>query len=138
MEKAKVHLQRRVNYYETDKMGVVHHSNYVRWFEEARIMWLIEAGIPYDNVEDAGVQMPVIGVTCEYKSPARFGDIICVQAYTKELTGVKFIIGYTVTNNKTGDILVTGETKHCFVNSDFKVINLKKFNPEIYEKLGGI
>ena len=138
MQKAKKCLERRVNYYETDKMGVVHHSNYIRWFEEARVMWLIEAGVPYDEIENLGIQIPVVGVICEYKSPARFGDIICVQAYTKEITGVKFIIGYEVTNKKTGDILVKGETRHCFVNSKFKVINLRKFNMEIYQKLNEI
>lgn len=89
-------------------------------------------------MEEEGIQIPVIGVACEYKVPAKFGDTICVQAYTKEITGVKFIIGYRVINEKTGDLLVTGETKHCFVNNDFKVVNLKKVNPEIYKKLGGV
>ena len=135
MEKDKICLDRRVNYYETDKMGVVHHSNYIRWFEEARVMWLLEAGIPYDDIEEMGVQMPVIGVKCEYKMPAKFGDIICVKPETKEITGVKFIIGYTITNKKTNKVLVLGETKHCFVNSEFKVINLRKTNPNLYEKL---
>jgi len=132
------YLERNVNYYETDMMGVVHHSNYIRWFEEARVIWLKKQGIPYDKIEEDGVQIPVIGVSCEYKNPAKFGDVICVEAYTKEITGVKFIIGYVVKNESTGTILAIGETKHCFVNSDFRPVNLKKFKPEIYEKISEV
>lgn len=133
--KIKACLERKVNYYETDMMGIVHHSNYIRWFEEARVLWMEKGGIPYAEVERNGVQMPVIGVTCNYKIPAKFGDTICVDVYTKEITCVKYIIGYTVINKETGELLSTGETKHCFVNSEFKPVNIKKYKPEISARL---
>lgn len=82
--KGKTLLERKVNYYETDMMGVVHHSNYIRWFEEARISWMEEGGVPYSEVEANGIQMPVVGVLCDYKVPAKFGDTVCIEAYTKE------------------------------------------------------
>jgi acyl-CoA thioester hydrolase, YbgC/YbaW family len=134
----KEYLERGVNYYETDMMGIVHHSNYIRWFEEARTIWMTDSGIPYNEVEKEGVQIPVIGASCEYKNPAKFGDIISVSTTLKELTGVKMIVGYEVKNKETGLILATGTTKHCFVNSEFRPINLRKFRPEIYAKLSGI
>ncbi|MCL2383045.1 MAG: acyl-CoA thioesterase [Oscillospiraceae bacterium] len=128
-------LERKVNYYETDMMGVVHHSNYIRWFEEARVMWMDKGGIPYEEVEKYGVQMPVLGVSCEYKVPAKFGDTICIETYTKEVTFVKYIIGYKITNKETGDLLCIGETKHCFVDNTFRPVNIKKHNPELTERL---
>lgn len=131
----KVCLERKVNYYETDAMGIVHHSNYIRWFEEARVMWMDKGGIPYEEVEKNGVKMPVIGVSCEYKIPAKFGDTICVEVYTKEITFVRYIIGYKVTNRETGELLSTGETRHCFVNTEFKPINIKKYKPELSDRL---
>ena len=58
----------KVQYYETDKMGIVHHSNYIRWMEEARIDFLERMGWPYDRLENEGIISPVIGVDCKYKA----------------------------------------------------------------------
>ena len=134
-DKLKICLERKVNYYETDAMGIVHHSNHIRWFEEARVMWMDEGGISYDEVEKSGVRMPVIGVSCDYKVPAKFGDTICVKVYAKEITCVKCIIGYIVTNKETKELISAGETRHCFVNSEFKPVNIKKYSPELNAKL---
>ena len=72
--------EREANYYETDKMGIIHHSNYIRWFEEARIGFMKNIGFPYDAMEDNGIMMPVLSVECDYKSSVRFGDN-CNQYY---------------------------------------------------------
>lgn len=74
---------RRANYYETDKMGIIHHSNYIRWFEEARLHYMEEMGWPFTKVEAMGIVIPVLSVDCQYKSMVRYDDI--VDIYTKLL-----------------------------------------------------
>ena len=68
--------ERKINYYETDKMGVVHHSNYIRFFEEARCQFLEVSGLPYDMLEEKGIMSPVLGFSCKYKHHVTFGDFI--------------------------------------------------------------
>lgn len=127
--------ERKVAYYETDMMGIVHHSNYIKWFEEARCQHLDENGMPYKFLEDNGIMIPVLGVHCEYKTPAIYGDVVEITMMYKDFSGVRMTVVYTVTNKKTGDLIATGETKHCFTDKNMKPTPLKKANSEIYEKL---
>ena len=57
--------EHRTQYYETDQMGIIHHSNYIRWFEEARTDLMRQMGIGYDEMEGQGIISPVLSVTCE-------------------------------------------------------------------------
>ena len=125
----------KVNYYETDKMGVTHHSNYIRWMEEARIDFLNQIGLGYKKLEEDGIISPVIGVECDYKMPTTFDDKIEIKAEVEEFKGVKLIIKYTMKNIETNDIVLIGKSKHCFVDKNNKPIILKKSFPEIDEKL---
>lgn len=125
----------KVNYYETDKMGVVHHSNYVRWMEEARIYFLEEIGFGYDKLEKDGIISPVIYVECDYKTPSTFGDTILIEVEIEEFKGVKLIMKYTMTNVKTDELVLVGRSKHCFVNNEGKPLILKKDFPEFDKKL---
>ncbi len=129
--------QRKINYYETDGMKVVHHSNYIRFLEEARIKLLDDIGIPYKKIEESGIMIPVLGINCTYKHPARFDDIIEVDVKIKDYTGVRLNVEYTITNKTTGLPVLVGETKHCFTDLDMKPISLKKVNPQIHEKFQG-
>ena len=126
--------ERKINYYETDRMGVVHHSNYIRYLEEARVEWLEALNMPFDLLEKNKITIPVLGVNCTYKHHVTFGDTILIKTYTKEYTGVRMTIGYEITDKKNENIVLTGETKHCFTDSNLKPINLKKHNPEFHEK----
>lgn len=125
----------KVNYYETDKMGVTHHSNYIRWMEEARIDFLDQIGFGYAKLEDDGIISPVIGVECDYKNSTTFDDTIEIKAEVEEFKGVKLIIKYTMFNLETGEIILIGKTKHCFLNNEHKPIILKKVFPELDKKL---
>ena len=125
----------KVKYYETDKMGITHHSNYIRWMEEARIDFLDEIGYGYAKLENDGIVSPVIGVECEYKTPTTFDDEVQIKVQVKEFKGVKLVIEYTMTNAKTGDLVLKGKTKHCFVNKEHKPIILKRDFPEFDKKL---
>ena len=70
---------REINYYETDKMGVVHHSNYIRFLEEARCRWMKELGLPMEKLEELGYTIPMLEVNCKYLYPVTSGDIISIK-----------------------------------------------------------
>ena len=127
-------FERKINYYETDRMGVVHHSNYIRFLEEARCFWLEKIGMPFNLLEENGITIPVLGVNCTYKYHVTFEDIIQIHAFVKEYTGVRMSIGYEVTEKETGKLVLLGETKHCFTNKNLRPINLKKVAPEFSKK----
>ncbi len=125
--------ERKINYYETDAMQIVHHSNYIRFMEESRTNALAEFGLPYGRMEAEGILIPVLAVNCEYKKPARYEDIILIDVKVKEYTGVKLIMEYEITNKETGDLLLVGESKHCFTDVNLKPISLKKTKPDMHE-----
>ena len=122
--------ERKINYYETDRMGVVHHSNYIRYLEEARTEWLEALDMPFDLLEKNKITIPALGVNCTYKHHVTFGDTILIKTYAKEYTGVRMTVGYEITDKKNGNIVLTGETRHCFTDSNLKPISLKKHAPK--------
>lgn len=125
--------ERKINYYETDAMKIVHHSNYIRYMEEARTDALSKIGLPYGKIEEEGVLIPVLNVSCQYKHPARYEDIILIKLRAKEYTGIKLVMEYEITNKETGDLVLVGETKHCFTDVNLRPISLKKAKPEMHE-----
>lgn len=125
----------KVCYYETDKMGVTHHSNYLRWMEEARIEWLAKLGFPYNKLEADGIISPVIGIECEYKESTTFNDIILIETKVKEFKGVRLIIEYIMVNEKTNNVVLKGISKHCFLDKENRPIRLNKMFPELDSKL---
>ena len=126
--------ERKINYYETDRMGIVHHSNYIRFMEEARCYLLEKVGMPYSAFEEKGVMIPVLGVNCDFKHHVTFDDTILIKLYVKDFNGVRLTMGYSATEKNTGEIVFTGETRHCFTNLDLKPIRLQKSIPDFYEK----
>lgn len=126
---------RLVHYHETDKMGITHHSNYIKWMEEARIDFLEQIGCSYMKLEQDGIISPVIGVECRYKRPTTFGDEVHIHVEIIEFKRVELIIGYTMTNNKTGELVLTGQTHHCFTNAAGRPIALKRQFPELDKRL---
>jgi acyl-CoA thioester hydrolase len=129
------HYRHVVKYYETDQMGVAHHSNYVRWFEDARIDFLRRYSMDCQALEDMGIIIPVTGYSCKNKKSARFGDELDIEVTPVGFNGVRMNFEYVVRFVKTGDVCATGETGHCFVNRDMVPMNLKKAFPKVYEQL---
>lgn len=123
----------KAQYYETDQMGIIHHSNYIRWFESARIDCMNQMGISYAAMEEEGIISPVLAVSCEYKSMVHFDDVVLVQATVQSYNGVKFSISYTVTDKETGQLRTLGESKHCFLNKEGSPVSLKKAAPHFHE-----
>ena len=105
-----------VRYGETDQMGVVHHSNYLRYFEVARLEWLSALGVSYASMEKEGLIMPVIDVKVTYKTPALFDDSLTIYIFLSELPRVKIIFSYEIKNQKD-EIVCNGETTLAFLNT---------------------
>jgi acyl-CoA thioester hydrolase len=126
---------RKTNYYETDNMGIIHHSNYIRYFEEARIDALAKVGLDYNEVEKLGVLIPVLECGCKYIKSATFGMTLAITTTVTDFNGIRMEMQYTAENADTGEVLAVGSTKHCFLSKDFKPVNLKKGFKELYDKL---
>lgn len=124
--------QHKIQYYETDKMGITHHSNYIRWFEEARVDFLERAGFGYDRMEREGILSPVLSVRAEYKKMTYFPETVHIYAAVTKFTGIKFTISYTV-KNEAGEVCCVGESEHCFLDMDGRPFRPKNSAPEIYE-----
>ena len=86
------HYKRKANYYETDQMGIVHHSNYIRWFEEARMNFMEEIGFPYAKVEEMGIIVPVLGVNAQYRTMVKYGETVDIYTKITKFTGLKMNI----------------------------------------------
>lgn len=123
----------RVRYQETDKMGIVYHSNYIIWFDIGRTEFMRSLGMEYNQLEREGILLPIIEVGCQYKSPALYDDGITIETYIEELTRVRIKFIYKVFRGE--DILVEGFTVQAFTNESLKPIALNKANPDLYNKL---
>ena len=128
-------FKRKINYYETDKMQVVHHSNYIRYLEECRMDFLKQVGLDYAEIEKKGIMIPVLSVNCNYQSPAKYGDTICIVPKLENFHGVKFEMSYRIYSEDFKILHNEASSSHCFVNFQFKPVRLKKDYPEIYEAM---
>ncbi|MCQ2613488.1 MAG: acyl-CoA thioesterase [Treponemataceae bacterium] len=106
---------RKVNYHETDKMGITHHSNYIKFMEEARVDALEKLGMPFEKVEEEGIGSPIVSLTIDYKSPTKFSDVINVDVRVISYNGIKLEFSYTMTDAKTGTLVATAQSSHCFI-----------------------
>lgn len=121
----------KVHYYETDKMGIVHHSNHIRWMEEARVDFLERIGAGFPAMEARGIYSPVVNISCRYRRPARFDDRIAVRVRIAEFKGVSLKFAYEMTNCGTGELVAVGASEHCFTDTNGKVIRLCKTHPDV-------
>lgn len=127
---------RKTNYYETDQMGIIHHSNYIRWFEEARVDYLEQIGFGYDKAVESGIDFAVLEVQCAYKSMVRFGDKVQIIVSISQLSQSRMTISYQVVDAKSGELRTTGTTSHCYYDGNRKrPVSLKKTLPELYHLL---
>ncbi len=125
----------RVRYQETDKMGVVYHSNYFVWFEIGRTEYLRALGYPYERLEKEGIMLPVVECNAKFKKGAIYDDEIVIKASVQELKGASVILYYEVFRKSTDELLVTGMTKHAITNLHLKPIKLKTVQPALWTAL---
>ncbi|EKS4344310.1 acyl-CoA thioesterase [Clostridium sporogenes] len=125
-----------VRYVETDQMGVVHHSNYYPWFEMGRTEFTKATGMKYTDIENIGVMMPLTESYCKYMKPAKYEDEIIIETSIEKLTPVKIIFSYKIIKKENNELLAKGNTTQAFVDkNNFRVINLKQCNEELWNKL---
>ena len=117
-----------VQYYETDKMGITHHSNYIRWMEEARVSFLEESGWSFARMEAEGVASPVLSLRCDYRRPTTFSDSIDIKVGVKEIKGIRVVLSYTM--KKGDEIVCEAESTHCFMRQDGHVLRIEREMPE--------
>ena len=124
--------QHEVKYYECDRMGITHHSNYVHFMEEARIDLLDQLGYGFDRVEAEGVVSPVITIQCNYKHPTTFKDVIDIKVWISKLSDLKFDFSYEM---RVGDkVVCTATSTHCFTENNRPVVIAKRL-PELYRAI---
>lgn len=128
-------FKRKVNYYETDKMQVVHHSNYIRYLEECRMDFLKQMNLDYYKIEEMGIMIPVLSVSCDYQNPARYGETICIVPKLEKFHGVKFEMSYRIYSEDFKVLHNEAKSSHCFVDFNFKPVRLKRDYPEVYEAM---
>ncbi|MGD8703489.1 MAG: thioesterase family protein [Desulfosarcina sp.] len=124
----------RVIYGDTDTMGIVYHANYLRWFEIGRTELFRHLGLPYREIEARGLMLPVSEVKCKYLTPARYDDVIRIQATlnTEFRAGMQF--DYAI-NSQDGTVThTTGYTRHAFVNHQGKVVRPPAFIRELIKR----
>ena len=106
-----------VRYYETDQMGIVHHSNYIRYFECGRIAMLKTLGLPIEKIEEAGVMMPIVSVECRYKVPARMGETLKIVSIIEEGPRAKLVVRSEI-YNPAGQLVCDGQVAMGFIDSN--------------------
>jgi len=121
-----------IRYYETDQMGFVHHSNYLRYFELARIEWISSLGLSYQKMEERGYLMPVIKANIDFIRPLIFGNSFKVKIQSKEIPKVKFELTYEIILDE--DIIIAkGSTTLAFLSSNnLKVVRCPKFFSDLF------
>ena len=121
---------RKAQYQETDQMGIIHHSNYVKWMEEARISYMDQMGFSYRKVEELGVISPVVNISVSYKKQVSFDNEIQIRVSVKKYNSISLEFNYEFFNASKNEICTIASSRHCFLK-DGKLISLKKEIPDL-------
>lgn len=114
----------RVRFVDTDMMGVVHHSNFLKWFETARVTYLREAGVDLWDLMNDGYSFPISDVRCAYKVPAKYDDCLEICIKMLEVSKVKMVFSYQVRRQNDNELLAEGYTVNIFTNDKGRVTRL--------------
>ena len=112
-----VEVTHRVNFYDTDAMAVVHHANYIRWFEIGRVAYLRRIGITLGALMEAGYVFPITKVGAEYHAPGHFDDELVIETTATALTKAKMVFSYRILN-QAGTLLVSGFSENVLTHRD--------------------
>lgn len=125
----------QVSFYETDMLGVVHHSNYLRYFEDTRIQWIQERSLTPYHAPQADLTLAVIESSCQYRRPAFYGDELYITMQVRLQKRLKILIRYVMTSNRYGDqIIATGMTLHVAIDNQLKICRLPEPFRQVLEK----
>ena len=108
----------KVHFYDTDMMGIVHHSNQIRWFECGRVEYFRKAGVDLLELMKEGISFPIKKVECEYIKPIQFDDVIAIETRLAKLTRAQMIFSFRILRKETGELLATGSTQNVFTHTE--------------------
>jgi acyl-CoA thioester hydrolase len=112
-------IEWRVNYSETDQMGVVYHARYLVWLDRARTEHLRRTGLAYAELERRGFRLAVGEARIRYRQPARYDDIVRVRCWVRDLASRRIVFGYAVDRVEDGRLLATAETSLMVLDDKF-------------------
>ena len=124
----------KVQYYETDKMGISHHSNYIRWMEEARVDFLSHLGWPFEKLEEEGIISPVLSLEIKYLHSTGFSDLVVLNTSVSALSYSRMEVKYEIFK-LNGERVASALSSHGFISIDGRPINLKRDYPDFYKAL---
>ena len=119
---------RKVQYHETDMMGIAHHANYIRWMEEARVDFMEQIGYPYSRMEAEGVLSPVRALSCQYRKPCTFDDTVEISVAAESFNGVVLTVRYVM--RKSGEVICEARSEHVFVKKGGGIARARRDLPE--------
>jgi acyl-CoA thioester hydrolase len=114
----------RVNYSETDQMGVVYHARYLVWLDVARCDYLRQSGTSYRELEDAGLRLAVSEVAVKYRQPARYDDLVRIRCWVRDVASRRVEFGYAVEHAEDGRLLATASTSLLALNQSMTLARL--------------
>ena len=129
-----VPYEHHTKYHETDQQGIIHHSNYVKWLEDARMNLMEQLGLGYKQMETMELMSPVLSMSIEFRSVVKFDDTVVIDTQLISYDGYKMEIAYRIYDKKTGEDRAIAKSKHCFVNKSGMPISLKRVYPELDTK----
>ncbi|MDO4474188.1 MAG: acyl-CoA thioesterase [Eubacteriales bacterium] len=127
-------FEHRARYSETDQQGVIHHSNYFKWMEDARMNLLEQIGLGYKQMEAMEIMLPTISESIEYYNAVKFDDIVVINTKLISYDGRKMEIAYRIYDKETGEDSAVARSSHCVVNKSGIPISLKRIYPELETK----
>lgn len=127
-----------VRYAETDMMGIVHHSRYYPWFEQARTDFVKKIGYSYSELEKMGFLLPLTETQCKYLYGLTYEDEVLIKCRLEKLTVARMEFVYEVYRLSDMKKMSEGRTKHGIVDKELRPINAKKAFPEIWEKMAAL
>lgn len=110
--------RRKVTFYETDGMKVVHHANYLKYMEEARVEYLRQGHLDLNELMNEGIVFPIVEVSVKYKKPAHYDDVLLIKTYLRRVDRVRLDFDYEIVLEKTGELLTTGHTVNTYTKID--------------------
>jgi acyl-CoA thioester hydrolase len=125
-------IEHRVNYSETDQMGVVYHANYLVWLDMARTEHLRHTGVTYREMEEQGVFLAVTEARLRFRRAARYDDLVRVRCWVRDLASRRVVFGYAVERAETDELLATAETSLIALD---RQRNLARIPEHIMERL---
>ena len=129
-----VPYEHHTKHHETDQQGIIHHSNYINWMEDARMNLMEQIGLSYKQMETMEINSPVVSLSIEYRCDVKFDDTVVIDTKLLSYDGYNMEVAYRMFDKETGEDRAIAKSKHCFVNKSGMQISLKRKYPELDTK----